>query len=59
MLVLTRKEGQMIDIGHGLVRVFVKRIRGGKVSLAVDAPRELTVNRSEVERRTKEESTDA
>lgn len=50
MLVLERKEGQKIVVGNGLVTVTVVRVRGGKVKVGIEAPRELTVNREEVQR---------
>jgi carbon storage regulator len=48
MLVLSRKVGESVEIGHGMVRVTVKRIRGNQVQLVFDAPREITVVRSEL-----------
>lgn len=48
MLVLTRKPQEEIVIG-GVVRVVVVEVRGGKVRLGVEAPREVAVNRAEVE----------
>lgn len=52
MLVLTRKENEWIDINGGVlvggVSVVVADIRGDKVKLAFDAPRDTTVNRREV-----------
>ncbi len=46
-LVLTRKIGEAICIGES-VRVIVVAIQGDKVRLAVEAPRDLPVNRAEV-----------
>jgi carbon storage regulator CsrA len=48
MLVLSRKVGQSVEVGHGLVKVTVKRVRGNQVQLVFDAPRELTIIRSEL-----------
>jgi len=49
MLVLTRKPGQSLLIGD--VRVTVVRVRwmngGYRVSLGIDAPREISVRRAE------------
>ena len=45
-LVLSRKEGQSIVIGDN-VTITVQQVKGGKVSLAVDAPREIPVLRSD------------
>ena len=47
MLVLSRKRGEVIVLGHD-VRVTVVDIRGDKVRLGVEAPKELTVHREEV-----------
>lgn len=48
MLVLSRKVDEKILIGDDIV-VTVVRITGGKVRLGIDAPREVTVLREEVE----------
>jgi carbon storage regulator len=50
MLVLTRKEDQVIVIG-GNITITVVEIRGDKVRLGIDAPREVTVHRKEVQER--------
>ncbi len=47
MLVLTRKKNESIVIGENIV-VIVVEIRGDKVRLAIDAPREVSVHRREV-----------
>ncbi|MBX3443943.1 MAG: carbon storage regulator [Planctomyces sp.] len=47
MLVLTRKIGEEIIIG-GCIRVKVADIRGSRVRIAIDAPRELSVQRQEI-----------
>jgi carbon storage regulator len=47
MLVLSRRVGEVIVIG-GMVRVKVVELRGNKVRLAIDAPREVAVDREEV-----------
>lgn len=46
-LVLSRRAGQRIVIG-GLVQVKVDLIRGNRVSLAIEAPEEVTIDREEV-----------
>lgn len=54
MLVLSRKQNESIKIG-GSVTVTVVGIRGNKVRLGVDAPRDITIDRQEVaERKAKE-----
>ncbi|GAC1337816.1 MAG: carbon storage regulator CsrA [Isosphaeraceae bacterium] len=50
MLVLTRKVGERIHIGDGIV-VTVVRIQNDKVRIGVDAPTEVAVHREEVFRR--------
>lgn len=47
MLVLTRKMGQSITFGEN-IRVTVLSMEGDRVSLGVDAPREVRVFRSEL-----------
>jgi len=52
VLVLTRKPNQSIVIGDD-VRIVVVSIEGDQVKLGIEAPRELTVHRSEVSERIK------
>lgn len=47
MLVLTREHGEAIVVGDDIT-VTVVSILGDKVRLGIDAPREVTVDRSEV-----------
>lgn len=47
MLVLTRRAGESIVIGHDVV-VTVLDVRGGQIRLGVDAPRNLAVHRLEI-----------
>lgn len=47
MLVLTRKPGESIVIGDGIV-VTVLEVRGGQIRLGVDAPRSVSVHRAEI-----------
>lgn len=47
MLVLSRFVGQVITIGDS-IRITVVEIRGDKVRLGVDAPRDIAVNREEI-----------
>jgi len=54
MLVLTRKIGEEIIIG-GNIRVKVADIRGSRVRLAIEAPREMSVQRQEIAFALKEE----
>lgn len=46
MLVLTRKQGEQIQIGD--VTVTLVAIRGDRVRLGIDAPRDVAVHRREV-----------
>lgn len=47
MLVLKRKQGQGIDVGEN-VRIILQEVRGGQVKLAIVAPSEVRVKRSEM-----------
>ena len=47
MLVLSRKKDEKIVIGDNIT-VMVIEIRGDKVRLGIDAPKEVTVHRQEV-----------
>ena len=55
MLVLTRKAGESIVLGDDIV-VTVLEIRGGQVRLGVEAPRDISVHRSEVQQMLSESS---
>ena len=48
MLVLSRKRGERIRIGSQIT-IEVRRIAGGRISLAIDAPREMRILRGEME----------
>ena len=48
MLVLSRKQGQSIIIG-GTIRVVVVETRPGVVRLGIEAPKEISVHREEVQ----------
>lgn len=50
MLALTRKQGERIIIGGNIV-VQVVDIKGDKVRLGIEAPREVTIDRQEVAQR--------
>lgn len=47
MLVLTRKKNEAIVIGDD-VTIVVVEIRGDKVRIAIEAPKEMSIHRSEV-----------
>jgi carbon storage regulator len=58
MLVLSRKRGERIVIGPN-IELTVVDIRGNKVLLAVDAPRDVSIHRQEVYRRIQDEGGNA
>lgn len=47
MLVLSRKEGEIILIGDN-IKITITRIRGDRVRVGIEAPREVTVLRGEL-----------
>ena len=47
MLVLSRKNGESIMIGDN-VKIMVVDIRGDKVRLGIEAPKEILVHRQEI-----------
>ena len=55
MLVLSRHVDEVICIGDN-IRIMVIEIRGGKVRLGIDAPRDMTVHRKEIYDTIKRES---
>ena len=55
MLVLSRKRGERIVIGPNIELTIVD-IRGNKVRLAVDAPRDVSIHRQEVHQRIQDEN---
>jgi carbon storage regulator len=48
MLVLSRKKGEAIAIGHDHITITIVEIRGEKVRLGIEAPKEVPVHRMEV-----------
>jgi carbon storage regulator len=50
MLVLSRKKNERISIGNGLVDLVIIDIRGDKVRIGIEAPKEMPVHRAEVQR---------
>lgn len=55
MLVLNRKQGEKIRIGHDIV-VEVQQVKGRSVKLDIVAPREVSVHREEVYQRIQREA---
>lgn len=47
MLVLSRKSGESIILGNDIV-VTVQRVKGDRVSLVIDAPKHIVVDRGEI-----------
>ena len=47
MLVLSRKESEAIQVGGGIT-IKVLEVRGGRVRLGIDAPKSVSIQRSEV-----------
>jgi carbon storage regulator len=58
MLILTRKKNESIMLGEE-IKITVLDIRGDSVKLGIEAPKELTVLRSELYQAVKEENTRA
>lgn len=54
MLVLSRKSGESICIGDNII-VRVVALTGGRVKLAIDAPRSVVIDREEVHERKERE----
>lgn len=47
MLILTRKVGETIVIGHD-IKVTVLGVKNNQVRIGIDAPKEITVHREEI-----------
>lgn len=54
MLVLSRKEGERLVIGDNIV-VTINRISGNRVTLGIEAPRDVRIVRGELDQRDAEE----
>ncbi|MCH2213030.1 MAG: carbon storage regulator CsrA [Fuerstiella sp.] len=57
MLVLSRQRDQTIVIGES-IRITIVGVRGDKVCVGIDAPRDVTVHREEVYEAIQRERTD-
>jgi carbon storage regulator CsrA len=49
MLVLTQKEGEILQIGDD-VRIYIKRVKGNWVRLCIDAPKDVALLRIPVDK---------
>lgn len=58
MLILTRKVGETVTIGDGVL-VTVLAVKGGQVRLGVDAPKDVAVHRGEVRDRIEQDAAEA
>lgn len=60
MLAMSRKQGEWLDVAGGFdaggLSIVVIEIKGNKVRLGIAAPREIPVNRREVQQRVDAES---
>ncbi|MFG0264247.1 MAG: carbon storage regulator [Rhodopirellula sp. JB055] len=50
MLVLSRKEGEKLVIGDNIV-ITVNRIAGNRVAIGIEAPREVSIVRGELDKK--------
>ena len=51
MLVLSRNKGETITIAENTIRITILRVRGDRVDLAIDAPKDIDVRREETSKR--------
>ena len=58
MLILTRKSGEKIRIGDGIV-VMITGVNGNQVKVGVDAPKEVAVHREEIYKKIQSEKIEA
>lgn len=58
MLVLSRKKNERIVIGENIVITIVE-IRGDKLRIGIDAPKDIPVDRDEVRKRIEEQLANA
>lgn len=47
MLVLSRKQGERITIGDN-IEIVISEVSGGRVRIGINAPREVSIRRSEL-----------
>jgi carbon storage regulator len=49
MLVLSRKSGEKVQIGHEII-LTIKKVRGNRVVISIDAPKRVSIHRTELQR---------
>ncbi len=59
MLVLGRKAGQAVMIGHGITVTVLAVREDGTVRLGIEAPRDVPVHREEIYRRIRQQEAEA
>jgi carbon storage regulator len=55
VLILTRKVGESVLIGHG-IKVSILAVKGNQVRVGIDAPKDISVHREEVRARLQAEA---
>ena len=55
MLVITRKEGESLLIGDN-IKINIVKVNDGSVKIAIDAPKDMTILRSELVKAIEEEN---
>jgi len=55
VLVLTRKIGQTITVGHEIT-ITIMEVKGGQVKIGVEAPKNVMIHRGEIYERIQEEN---
>ena len=48
MLVLSRRKNESVILGDGTIKFMILEIKGDKVRIGIDAPKDVTVNREEI-----------
>lgn len=56
MLILTRREGESVQIGYD-IEVTVLAVRGGQVRVGIDAPQDIAILRGELSDREQQQTT--
>lgn len=49
MLVLSRKKNETIVIAGGLITLTIVEVRGDKIRIGIEAPRDVSIHRGEVQ----------